>query len=891
MPRLLDVRDGEGRVALLGFASVLLLIITGHTVLEAARDALLLTGPGPRALGIVYIAIAVCAWPAASLAALAAERFGARLSLGGTLAIAAVLAIALFVVPASTASAMAVYVVSGLVGSIVVPQFWTLVGKALTVAQSRRLFGLIAAAGVLGGIVGSGTAAVLLLVLSVKALLLVSAAFFLMAWTALLRVGGDERRFGPDRAPTLTDTWRAVRDQPLLSRIALGVVLSTATLLVLDYCFKSTVARSMPSASIGPFIARYYLALNVLSLVVQVLLGSAVVRRLGVTAAVVVTPVLLLIGAAGVVLVGGALSAVLVMKAIDGALRYSMHRISGELIYLPLPVRIRQHFKPLIDGALVRASQTLTGAALLALGGTWVTAPWLLPWVIAGLAGTWLAVAVTMRKPYLALLRKALTVGALQGQDSPGPLDLESAQILVQHLASEDPLEVVGAMKALSRRGHEGFVPALILLHSDERVLTEALDHFGASTRTDWIVLAHRLLADRREGVRMAAARALAMHDELDVERLADDVGSRVRGYATVVLALRDHVEDATEHERIRAQLREVGDSGDRARLGMLAAIADVAPTPALSRLLLALGDSTDSSPEHTELLARAAARQRNPRLIPRLVELLSAREGRGAVRAALVAFGADALQAVWWALRDTTRPHRYRIHLPKTLGRFGTRTAAEHLLDNIETEEDGLVRYKSIRALEILVTERRIPLDRTRVERIALDALIRHFRLLASRVALGAAPLVQGHPAAAARLLDGLLDDKLRQSLERVFRLLAIAHPREDFRRVRLACLSDDPYTRANAGELLDALLRHRDQQQLRALLRLITEDLSLPERAARAASLGGPAIARGRDEALATLMRDRDPILAGLAAACTKGRPLSATESPSHVPEAGDG
>ena len=136
MPRLLDVRDGEGRVALLGFASVLLLIITGHTVLEAARDALLLAGPGPRALGIVYIAIAVCAWPAASLAALAAERFGARLSLGGTLAIAAVLAIALFAVPASTPSAMAVYVVSGLVGSIVVPQFWTLVGKALTVAQA-----------------------------------------------------------------------------------------------------------------------------------------------------------------------------------------------------------------------------------------------------------------------------------------------------------------------------------------------------------------------------------------------------------------------------------------------------------------------------------------------------------------------------------------------------------------------------------------------------------------------------------------------------------------------------------------------------------------------------------------------------------------------------------
>ena len=650
-----------------------------------------------------------------------------------------------------------------------------------------------------------------------------------------------------EAAPTLTDTWRALRDQPLLSRIALSVVLSTATLLVLDYCFKSTVARSMPSASIGPFIARYYLALNVLSLIVQVLLGSAVVRRLGVTAAVIVTPVLLLLGAAEVVLFGGALSAVLVMKAIDGALRYSMHRISGELIYLPLPVRIRQHFKPLIDGALVRASQTLTGAGLLALSGTWATAPWLLPWGVAALAGTWLAVAVTMRKPYLALLRKAVTVGSLQGQDSPGPLDLESAQILVQHLASEDPLEVVGAMKALSRRGHEGFVPALILLHSDERVLTEALDHFGASTRTDWMVLAHRLLGDRREGVRMAAARALAMHNELDVARLADDVGSRVRGYATVVLALRDPMEDAMEDERIphsTARSRRLGRPRATRHAGRHRRrrpdAGAVAPPFGARRFHGHIARAHRAA----RTGGRASAR---PAAIPRLVELLSAREGREAVRAALVAFGEDALQAVWWALRDTTRPHRDRIHLPKTLGRFGTRAAAEHLLDNIETEEDGLVRYKSIRALEILVTERRIPLDRARVERIARAALTRHFRLLASRVALGAAPLVQGHPGAAARLLDGLLDDKLRQSIERVFRLLAIAHPREDFRRVRLACLSDDPYTRANAGELLDALLRHRDQEQLRALLRLITEDLSLPERAARAASLGGPAIPAG--------------------------------------------
>ncbi|MGH7294472.1 MAG: hypothetical protein ACRELB_06055, partial [Polyangiaceae bacterium] len=279
---------------------------------------------------------------------------------------------------------------------------------------------------------------------------------------------------------------------------------------------------------------------------------------------------------------------------------------------------------------------------------------------------------------------------------------------------------------------------------------------------------------------------------------------------------------------------------------------------------------------------ARAAARQKDLRLIPRLVELLSAREGREAVRSALVSFGEDAFQAVWWALRDTSRPRSFRIHVPKTLGRFATRAAAEHLLESIETEEDGQVRYKSIRALELLVAQRRVPLDRRRVERIAYDTLLRHFRLLAERVALDASPGAGRPGPAAERMLTGLLDDKLVQSLERVFRLLGIAHPREDFRRVRAACLSRDAYTRANAGELLDALLRHGDQQPLRALLRLVTEDLPPDERVARAATLIARASPRGRDEALGALMRDRDPVLAQLATVCAGGSSNAPGRSP---------
>ena len=76
----------------------------------------------------------------------------------------------------------------------------------------------------------------------------------------------------------------------------------------------------------------------------------------------------------------------------------------------------------------------------------------------------------------------------------------------------------------------------------------------------------------------------------------------------------------------------------------------------------------------------------------------------------------------------------------------------------------------------------------------------------------------------------------------------------------------------RANAGELLDALMRHRDQQPLRALLRLITEDLPPSERAARP-------MPGGRAEALSALMHDHDPVVARLATVCAKGPAASAS------------
>jgi len=116
-------------------------------------------------------------------------------------------------------------------------------------------------------------------------------------------------------------------------------------------------------------------------------------------------------------------------------------------------------------------------------------------------------------------------------------------------------------------------------------------------------------------------------------------------------------------------------------------------------------------------------------------------------------------------------------------------------------------------------------------------------------------------------RLLVRLLDDKLRQSLERTFRLLKIAYPNEDFHRVHIACLSDDKRARANATEFLDAFFHRRDQHPLRALLRAVTDDLPIAERVHRTVSLTTKVGPKSESEALALLVDDADATVAALA------------------------
>lgn len=856
-----DVRAGE-RGPLLSALLTLFGLVAAHALLETARDALFLEQLAPSRLPLVYLVVALLGFGLTDLNARFIRRFGRKNALVVTTTVLAVGTIWFHFRPITPAVAFGLYVWSALVGSISVVQFWLFAGDVFTTAQSKRFFPTLSAGGVLGAVVGSGLAVVLLWLLPFGSLLLAAAALAL--GTAFLAASSPE----PDAAPTparapkarLGGGFALLFSDRYVARVAVLGVSATLALLTLDYLFKSRAAETLPKHELGPFFARYYGALNTAALVVQLAITGRIVRRFGVAVALTVLPLALLGGAGAALALGGSFALLMLAKGADGALRHSLHRVGTELLYLPLEGDTRDRAKPLIDSVLGRAAQAVGAGGLLLLSWAGLAEPRVLLGLVVVFSLLWVATAVSLRRPYLDLFRRALGRGTAYSGPSLDELDLGAAETVIEALSSPDPARAVAAMNLLADAGRARLIPALILYHDREEVLLRALEVVPDARREDWVPLAKRLLDGQPDRVATAAARALSRHGRLP--EIAEPQGA-LRAYMAVEKLARDPALDPMRDEEVAAILAGSGADCESARRALADAVSDARDArflPLVERL------ARDRNLEVAEAALGAIAALSRDESIPLLIELLEDPRRRAHARLALTSFGERALGPLGAALTDPDVPERVRREVPRALGEIGSERAASLLVAALVAELPGLVRFRVLRALGRLVRSHGVRLDRQRLEPELVRSLVEYLRLAALALAFERSNAVPERARASDRLLRGLISDKMRQARERAFRILQLLHPNEDLRSVYFALESPDRRARANALEFIEALtLRARDE--VRELLRWVVDDLSHGERVERSEALV-PGRPRTLDEALASMLADGDDAMATLAA-----------------------
>jgi AAA family ATP:ADP antiporter len=856
----LDIRHGERRNTLAAFTT-LLTITTGHTLLETARDAFFLAKMPASRLPWMYLVIVVLAL---ALSQLKAARADSKVGVAGSLVVAALITAGFWTLlvggrPTPTVL-YALYVWTGLFGSWAMVQVWTLLGRAHTMTQAKRLYGFIGAGAVLGGVVGAVLARLSISLMSPRSAVLLAAGIFVLSAVPCLVIKlppGEpiptrRQRGHSEEEPRrpMTATVGLLWEHPFARRV-LGIVLvSTITVTIADYLFKSQVAAAITDTRLlGKYLSTFYGVTNTLALVAQLAIAPWVFRRAGVQRALFFFPASMLFAAAGVVFSGGLLVAAVVLKGLDGALRYSIHKTSTELLLVPIPDLVRERIKPVIDLVGSRGGQALASVGILGLVMIGAASPLPLGAIVLGLAVLWVSLVVTIRKAYLDVFRETLKMGGLSGKAELPELDLGALETLFAGLNSNRDIDVIASLELLAEQHRERLIPALILYHPSREVVMRALDIFTEMGRTDFVSIADRLNSHPDREVAAAALRArtaVLPAKELLLERLADDC-PQVSITAIVALMARGWIDQEDADKRLEAAIatkswETIAELARAIRAVTPKRTANEAVENRFDDLLIQLDElapsfrdvngaptgepqpptsprSLSEGPVDVRIrleVARAMEVRQSPRFVPALVRMLNRHELRATARAALLGIP-GALEALDQAMSTPKIPRDIRIHLPRTICLFEPNAAAKVLLRHLQNAYDGIVRFKVIRGLvKLRRNNPQIDLDPTPLMRLAEKTLERAEQLQRWGTALaagdeaapvslraGADPLHAAH-----HLLVDLVRDKELHATQRVFLLLELMQG-DPFDDIWRGLRSDNPKSHASSLELLENLVK----------------------------------------------------------------------------------
>jgi AAA family ATP:ADP antiporter len=809
---LASIRASERRDTWLAFAT-LLGLVASHTILETARDGLFLSRLPATRLPYVYMAIAAVSLVLGRLQSGLFGRLSGRAALCASLALAAAGTLSfVWLLPAlGTAALYLLYIWSGVLTTLVLVHLWTLLGELFSVSQAKRLYGIIGAGSVTGALAGSGMAGVLAELLSPSALLSTSAVLLACTTGIATRFTSSARLASErvaaerlDTGPRVTATAGFVLRQPYSRRVVLLLSTAAAALTVADFLFKSQLAAAVPRDELTTYFAVIGFALNLLSLVCQLVLVTWVVRRFDLATALSVLPAALIAGGVLAMTTGG-LVAALAIKGADGALRYSLHRTAGELLLVPLGDSARRWVKTFVDTFGSRGGQALASLAILAAAAL-ALPPWALGAALLLLCTSWLVMARDLRHHYVQLFRSRLHQG--HGTEEFPELDVASLETLIATLDSSRDEEVLAAMNVLERERKVRLIPGLILYHPSERVIEAALALFVRVGRRDIAHTAYRLLEHPSPRVRAAAVTACATlePDENRLRmRLSLEESPEVRATIMVNLVVMGAIVGGDARDAL-AHLKRHGSPATCVALAE--AIARSGAAERFADDLIELARSLSS--EVRAAAARAMAGLRAPVFLPVLVDMLGSESTRAVARDALFAHGPAGLEAVAAALVDTTHHRALRWELPRAVARFESQEAVDVLLHQLPEELDGMVRYRILRALEMLT--RRVPSVRLspRVLRRTIDDTVsRAYRYLDRRLVLERGARAEAHRRTPGHaLLCKLLRDKEQNAIGRLFRLLALLHPKEDFAAIYRGLRSPRREQRDSSIELCENLL-----------------------------------------------------------------------------------
>lgn len=816
LSRLVDIRAGDWR-RLLPISLAYALVLASVYMLKPARNALFLDRLGIEQLPYVLVLVAVIGGGVASIYARFTNGVKVNRLIVGTFAVAAaILGIFYFLLQTEASWVYYLfYIWVNLYGLLAVSLLWLLANAVFHAREARRLFGFIGTGGIAGAVLGGLFTGWAVEALGTENLLLVCMGLLVLCIGLLRCVQGGVTASAQEEQEA--GAVEGLRTSALV-RYMVAMVSSVAVIAAIaDVQFNEIVNSTFSSKDEKTaFFGSFFAYLNGFAFLFQLFVTPRVLGRLGVGGGLAFLPVSMGLGALGVLFVPGIWGGVAV-KVGDGGFRHSVHKAAFEVLFLPVPNRLKKRAKVFMDTTVDNLATGLGAILVLVLTGIFGIAYRDLSFLSLALVLIWIVGLWPLRRAYVDAFRQALDKREMQADDFRVQLaDTVVIDSLLHALKSPNPRQVVYALDLLmtvERDISEHLTP--LLTHEDAEIRERTLAVLCNMPRTSHIQGVAEMLTDDVPEVRLEAMHFLQKHKtDQDADSLQEFLyheNSQIRSAALGYVAVYGNAEEKKHIDvSLVGKVVQSGDSFERAQMARLLGVLNREDlSPYLAEL------KKDSSERVIRETILSFGQLQAVDEVFWLLDQLARPQLRVSARLALAQMGPNILDLLVQKMDDPSTRIEIRRHIPRVVGAIRDQKSVEVLMARMDLSPAELV-YWVIKALSKLrASAPELDFSHERVDITLMQEIQACYSLMQVAEALQEAPAHQSW-----LLLNKAIQEHQDSVIERVFRLLGLLYDPRDMYHAYLGVVSAEKNTRAQALEFLENVLGHQTKEHILSIL-----------------------------------------------------------------------
>lgn len=859
--KIFDIREGEFKVSL-WMLSYIFLTIAVLLIIKPTVNALFLSKLGVEQLPFAFLLVAITAVVSSFFYSKALSKYPLNKVIETTLISSIIILIGLGVLLQLNIINVFIlyffYTWVAIYAVLSASQFWVLANLVYNVREAKRLFGFIGSGAIMGGIIGGYLTSILAPFIGNENLVFIAAFLLLFCIPLLRKVWGTRvKKLGQfkEKKRTISNAERPlglILKSKHLTYIACIVAVSVLVAKLVDYLFSDFAAASFADTDeLTAFFAFWFSTFNLLSLVIQLFFTHRIVGIWGVGFSLLLLPIGIF-GGSLFFLILPELSAVVVIKAMDGVLKQSVHKSASELLALPLPFDLKNRTKSFIDVVVDSIATGIAGCLLIFVIRGLDLPSFYIGVLIIILVALWLFFIFKVRQEYYKTFRTNLEI--LTDKKIKTKKSLEKPASVVQGMrrvfkngTEEQLLFMLGKLMEINDKRFEEDVERL-LDHPFNTVKTAAIQNLYFLNSKTMTADIGRLLQVGDKALTVATLEYVLRFAEKDAGFVYDHYlnhkDSRIADAALFCLAreVRDNfslqnrfnVKELISHKIKNLEHTETPLSEVKSILETIG----VANLPEFYPILPKYLKDSDSEVVSTAILAMGQTM--HPPFLRELIPFLGDKKFRKPTVTAIHQYGANVLHVLIQVVQKRKQPLPILRFIPTVIQSFNSQLAVKCLLALLR-DTDLTVRLEVIRSLSAIRSSHpELNFNRYKVVSSIYEECKLHHQTLASmhtQIIISyrnrkksRKEISEVEREARTSLLE-LLERRLDSGLERIFKLLGLRYRQKDVNIAYEGLLSEKEEAQTNAIEFLDNLLTGDLKRKLLPIIEDSALDISSEE------------------------------------------------------------